>query len=448
MKFVRSVLAGVIPGVALVYGLPVAAETLEEKLETLDQQVKVLERRLELSTDEATAKAKQNAVVSAGDKGFSIKSADGDYELRLRGYVQSDTRNFLDDDAHALSNTFLVRRARPSFEGTVAKSFDFRIVPDFAGSSVSLIDAYAEVKYWPAATVRVGRFKPALSLLRLQSDTQLTFAERAPVTALTPDRDAGVQVEGGLVGGAVNYALGVFNGAADGASNSGDSADQKDVVARIFLQPWANDPGLLQGLGFGIAGSRGRQTGTSDVGVVYRSTGQQTIFAYNGTGASAVSADGTHTRVVPQFHYYYNNIGIVGEYARSSQDVKSGTSSATLAHKGWDLELNWVVTGEDASYKGIKPKSVFVPGGEGAGAVELGLRVGALDIDDDAFAVYADPAKSVTQARVAGAGVNWYLNSNVRLTLNYERTRFTGGAAGGADKADEKLLLGRLQLAY
>lgn len=59
----------------------------------------------------------------------------------------------------------------------------------------------------------------------------------------------------------------------------------------------------------------------------------------------------------------------------------------------------------------------------------------------------ADPAKSAGRARSWGAGVNWHLNRSVKLALDYERTKFKGGAAGG-DRESEGAVLSRLQLAF
>src|SRR3569832_105918 len=386
MHSVRLLLITLVPGVLLAHSATASAETAEERLESLDQKVKVLERRLEIADDEA----KQTSVASASDKGLAITSGNGEFEMRLRGNLQIDSRNFLDDEGSRLTDTFLVRKARPIFEGTFAKYFDYRMMPDLAGSAMTLVDAYVDIRYLPAATVRVGKFKPPVSLFRLQSDSDAVFLERAPVGSLTPDRDIGVQIGGNVLDGPVNYAIGVFNGLADNASSVTDATDRKDVAARVFLQPWYNHPGVLQGLG----------------------------------------------------------VGVLAEYVQSSQDVKLNTSTAKLTHKGRNVEVKWVVTGEDASYKSVKPASHFVPGKEGWGAFELGLRYGQLDIDDDAFTAYADPAVSVTQASTTGLVANWYHKHNARVSLDYEQTSFDGGAADGGNRPTEKIVIGRLQLAY
>ena len=107
-----------------------------------------------------------------------------------------------------------------------------------------------------------------------------------------------------------------------------------------------------------------------------------------------------------------------------------------------------MLTGEDASYRGVvKPSAPFSPGG-GWGAFELVGRYGELEIDDGAFPLFADPAVSARRAKAWTLGVNWYLTSNLKLVVNYLDTQFEGGAATGADREDEKAVFSRLQVAF
>jgi phosphate-selective porin OprO and OprP len=71
-----------------------------------------------------------------------------------------------------------------------------------------------------------------------------------------------------------------------------------------------------------------------------------------------------------------------------------------------------------------------------------------LDVDNDIFTLsYADPARSATRARTWGVGVNWHLNKNFRLNLNYEDTDFKGGTTPLLVNG-EKVVLTRAQLSF
>jgi phosphate-selective porin OprO/OprP len=137
------------------------------------------------------------------------------------------------------------------------------------------------------------------------------------------------------------------------------------------------------------------------------------------------------------------------EYIRSSQEVAIGGDRATIDNSAWQLTGSWVLTGEDAGYKGLaRPAHPFAPGEDGWGAFELVARVGALDVDDDAFPLYADPALAATRARTWSLGLNWYLTANLKLVFDHTHTTFDGGAAAGADRPDEETFFSRVQLAF
>lgn len=439
----------------VVSGGPVYAENaaVDERLEALDQKVKVLERKLELAQETEAAKGKEAAVVSAGKDGFFLKSADGSYQLKVGGYIQTDGRFFLDDKDDKFKDSFLLRRVRLNIEGTLARDFDFRLLPDFGEGKTVLQDAYVGYKYTPELRLRTGKFKEPFGLERLQSGTDTLFVERALPTNLGPNRDIGLQLFGDLFDRTVSYAIGIFNGVSDGGSSDGDNNDQKDIVGRIFVQPFKKgEIGLLEGLGIGVAASRGDRDGSISGTTItsylpsYKTPGQQTFFSYRSsstapTTANTVLADGNNKRFSPQAYYYWHSLGLLGEYISSSQDVKIGSSEEEIKNDAWEATASYVLTGENASYKGVKPKGAY-------GAVEIVGRVSELDIDDDAFPTFADPAKSAKSAKSKGIGFNWYVNRNIRVSADYEVTKFDGGASGGKDRDDEKVILSRVQAVF
>jgi phosphate-selective porin OprO/OprP len=255
-----------------------------------------------------------------------------------------------------------------------------------------------------------------------------------------------VQLQGELAKGTVTYAIGAYNGTADGRdAPTTDADDNLEWAGRVFFEPWKNDANALSGLGFGLGASAGTKEGTGNNFLPrYRTPGQQTFFAYR----SAVAADGRHARVSPHAYYYRNRFGVLGEWIRSSQEVTVGGARDTLDHEAWQLTASWVLTGEDAGFRGVvKPNRPYAIDGEGWGAFELVGRYGELDVDDDAFPLFADPSAAASRARSWGLGLNWYLNANLKLAFNHVQTDFDGGVAG-ADRDDEEILFSRLQVAF
>jgi phosphate-selective porin len=90
-----------------------------------------------------------------------------------------------------------------------------------------------------------------------------------------------------------------------------------------------------------------------------------------------------------------------------------------------------------------------VPSARKWGALQLVARLDRFDVDGATFTLgFADASRSVRQARAWGVGLNWIWNSNLKYVLDYEQTRFEGGAPAGGDRPTEKSVQARLQLSY
>jgi len=329
----------------------------------------------------------------------------------------------------------------------VAQHFDFYLNPDFGGGTTVLQDAYVDVRYTPKLRFRFGKIKTPFGIERLQSGASLLFVERALPNNLVPNRDIGLQVHGELAGGAVAYQAAVLNGVADGGSADTDTNDAKDVAGRLFLTPWkTKHTSPLRNFGFGLAATQGTAAGVLRG---YSSVSQVSVFSY----AATVTANGDRTRLSPQAALFIGPVGVLGEYVRATHEVRKTETGkpnvdAELTSSAWSVTGSWLVTGEDATYASPKPKSFFVPSAGTWGALQLVARYNVLTLDDATFPTFADPTRSVREAAAWGVGVNWIWNNNVKYVLDYEQTRFKGGAADGADRADEKSVETRLHLSF
>jgi phosphate-selective porin OprO/OprP len=454
--------------------------------QSLDQRVRVLERQLEIQKEDADAKAKDAATVSAGSDGFAIKSANGDYSLELHALVQADGRFYLEGQNGGTDDQFLLRRVEPTLTGNLTKYVGFTITPEFGSSSATtptggtttsptsnLLDYFIELRFDSAATLKLGRFKEPVGLENLQATQNILFIERGLAIDLEPNRDIGAQLQGKVLSNTLSYQFGIFNGAADGGdAPQGNYDNHFDLAARIFAEPFKNSPGLFQGLGFGVGGTRGTAqeglaaTGSPSTGSPalateliassggnYVSPGQLKIFTYSANTYAA----GLRTHFSPQAYWYHNSFGILTEYVTSTQTVNAGIGTATtrLTNSAYQVAASYVLTGDDASYAGVKPRHPFRIGGDGWGAFEIGARFSGLNIDPDAFTAdggkLATASTSVVEgAREYGAAVNWYLNNNTKLSLNYEDTHFrdVAGAAASTNRPDERALFLQAQIYY
>ena len=101
----------------------------------------------------------------SGQQGYSLRSSDGNFQIRFRGYIQSDGRFVGDSDTTSGPSTFVMRRVRPVIEATAFKIFDFKLMPDFGGGTTVLQDAYADAKFATWFRVRAGKYKAPFGLV-------------------------------------------------------------------------------------------------------------------------------------------------------------------------------------------------------------------------------------------------------------------------------------------
>lgn len=498
-------------------------EELRALVQALDQKVRVLDRKNEVAEEATIAKKKEAPVVKASENGFSIESADGKNSIKLGGLIQYDYRSFdsgandvrnrsdqragnLDAQGfHDANDTWLARRLRPNIQGTLFGKYDYRFQEEFAGGNASVVDAYIDGRFDPPFKVRVGKYKPFVGLERLQAASDIKFIERSYVSNnILPNRDQGISVYGDVLNSKLSYAFGINNGVVDGgnASAASEFDGDKEFTARLFATPFKDEISALSGLGFGIAATYTDATAEKNLNFTdtsaadgtrnglpsYVTNSQQTFFRYS---ANTI-ADGKRLRIAPQAYYFNGAFGLLAEYANVSQgaSLASGGSPAaggsgsnsiitpgthkTINNNAWQLAATYLITGEDASFKSIKPKTNFDVNNGGWGAWELALRYSELNVDEDVFKsasgafanqtnatlldAFADPTLSAKKASSWTAGVNWYLNSNAKIVLNYEQTSFQGGAGTGAtfttsglaikDRPDERALLARFQVAF
>lgn len=305
----------------------------------------------------STASAQTAPAVTAGwQDGFVIQSADGDNRLQIGLVAQTDGR-FSVDDPRPIVNTFTIRKLRPTFSGRVSKYFDYKVMPDFGSGQTVVLDAYFDIRFSPKFRVRIGKDKTPVGYELLQGDAFLLFPERALASSLVPNRDIGVQVQGDL-SPRFYYASGVFNGIPDGTNGTTevDANSDKDLAARVVIQPFrkSGSTSALNGLGFQVGGTVGVQSGALPA---FRTSVGQTYFSY----AAGAAAAGDRKRVTPAVFYYYKSLGVFGEWMQSTQEVARLGVAREISNHAWEVTGSYVLTGEAASDRGVKPRRASIP---------------------------------------------------------------------------------------
>ncbi len=439
--------------VGLLFSISLAGtSTRGDELSDIRGQIAALQQRLDalesVKNQVRTPTVSTSATASVDRKGLILKD-EGNFSFRIRPRIQIDGLWFADEESG--SNEFLLRRVRPLFQGE-AGPLSWRFMPELAGT-VRILDAWGDLNLNDKTYLRVGKFKQVVGYERLQSFSQLLFMERGLPSALTPVRDIGLELHRSFAAKAIDLTLGITNGALDESdlvSNTNLDSSDFDIGARIAFSPWIqSDRTPLKGLTFGFAATSGQENtvindSDRDRRINYRSSGRNTFFRYQ----NGVVLDGERIRVNPFLSWYHGPVSLLTEWVRSSYELSYEGITETVGAQAWTVQAGWVITGEAASYNGVRPKHPL-GSDSGLGAIEIGLRLHELAVDDEAFISHSGTvfarSNATQKATGYGAAFNWYLTDNLRLSANYEITDFSGM---GADRRTENALLTRMQIDF
>ena len=402
-------------------------------------------------------------------------------------------------------DSIFLRQARIILEGYVFNDIYFKLMPDFAQTSTTsnlIPDAFVDFAYQPKASLLVGKYKPSIGLERLQGDANTVFLERAFPTNLAPNRDMGLQLHGAFAmpgyktekapgpidsKNAFTYQVGITNGTGDSGNiamngalpnSSTQFANNKEFDGRIFAQPFQHSGyDWLEGFGLGLSGSFSNPDHLALVAqrtplgqsqfIDYTSMNGQTAGINGGaTTPRTITSNGNSNRIYPQAFWYAGSFGLMGEYVASTQTLNasggansgSKVNNITQTNTASQVQLSYVVTGEDNQFEGVKPIRNFDPAKGTWGALQLAARWSQLSVGNDTFKLLS-PIKTASQATEFTVGANWFLNKYSLIRFDYENVWFTGGAGTQtgtannptyhiANRPSEQVLSTRFQLAF
>ena len=401
-----------------------------------DRLLEILEQKGFLTKEEVRSvkeilvKEEANDVEVVYEEGVHIRTKDKSFDTRIGGVIQSDLLMF--DSHYPEDNDFDIRRARLFIKGRLFKYFEYKFEAELQGSSSDrLVDAYINFDYFPFLQLQMGQFKEPFSLENLISDKYLPFNERSMAYYLTPARDIGFMIHGNLLQDSINYGIGIFNG--DGRdANRRDQKDDKEITGRLVAKPFnLFGPSFLKGLQIGGSYSYARLD-TSDLSLSIRTPARTRFFTVKSMAKYHIIQEvDNRERFGFELAYTYGPFILMGEYIASdfSEVLLSNQEQFDFDLKGWYVGLLFMLTGEKPEVKGgvlqkIKPINCFNIDERRWGAWGVGLRYQQFEAGQIVYAKLLQEGNSVRRANSFTVSLNWYLNSMVRFTLNYSRTRF------------------------
>lgn len=422
----------------------------------------------ELDAQRQAAEASRRAQASSSDDplamkaswkhGLSLSNKAGDFKVHIGGRTQFDTAWFgvpqdVQNDptiANRWGDGVDFRRVRLKVDGTMYDFIDWAAQVDF----VNAVRAGGVNENVPAATdlwwtftkmpvvgnIRVGNQKEPIGFEHLVSSRFLPFMERSFNqdafnggfnNGFTP----GVSAFDSALDEQMTWAIGVYKPTNNGfifSTNTGDYA----TTGRLTFLPWYEDHGKeLLHLGFSA-----RQASTFNDSMRFRTRGPVR------SGTSAVWALAADTGNISGDNQQWLNTELVAvngswtfqaEYLTSwvqSASSPTGVPVGTAFFHGGYAQVFYYLTGEhdeysrkSAVFERVVPKQNAQPG-RGlwpmcGGAWQVGVRYNYLDLNDDA--IRGGVLHDMT------AGLNWFLNPNMKLQWNYSATHRESGSGTG-----------------
>ena len=429
---------------------PTELRELREQIEALTLRLKQLEERYEtdkkMANEEKRIEEEQSVKepqVTLDGKGFRVRSADEDFELRIRLRLAQDFAWF--DQDNELKNQFGneqdgtdFRFARIRLQGRLWEDFRFLGEFDFAGQNggdtPKFRDMYIQYNGIPYIgenefDLRFGHFKEPFSLDELNAVTSLQFLENPLLDVFVPSRNAGLQLSDAILGESkaerMTWAVGVFKETDDIPSSDDSDEDQGyQLTGRITGLPIYADGGRKL-LHLGAEYSHRNRDGDFQR---YRPRPETRLsnFRYVDTGNIAVDEIDL---LGLELAGVYGPFSLQSEYVRSDLNAVSGED---LCFDGYYVQIAYLLTGEHRSYRHDSgrfdspvPKHPFHLSSEkwDWGAWEIASRYGAVDLNDGNI----DGGKHTSLT----LGLNWYLNTNLRVSANYIHNDIDNNAYDG-----------------
>lgn len=386
-------------------GLAVSGPAIAQTTEDLQKQIDALQQQM---NEMKAAKQKDSGsdIKVKWEPAPKISSADGRFEMNLRGRMHIDA-NWLKDDHDFMDvDATQFRTVRLGIEGKAWNNVEYKFEADFAGNEIDLKDAYIGYDAG-VADILVGHFKTQNSLEEQTSSRYTTFMERASITdAFEISRQIGVGAEFG--GDNWTAAIGVFKGSSDGGaeSNQGEA-----ISARVtYAVPVADDALIHLGASY-----RYRSAGADEDNFRYRQRPHQHL-ASRFVGTPRVGDKDELFGV--ELAGVYGPFSMQGEYMvlKSKREI-SAPNLQNPKFDGWYIDASYFITGESRAYKGGKFNRVKVanPVFEGGmGAWQVAARYDVINLNDEN--IFGGEQKTWI------VGVNWHLNDYSRIMLNYSQS--------------------------
>ena len=344
-------------------------------------------------------------------------------KIKVSGYIQAQWESYGADleKSNGYNNTFYIRRARIKFTYEALDGVKFVLQPDFSTGNLALKDAYAVVnipklKNWTLWAGQMNR--PNYEVEYSSSSREVLERSRYTTTIYPGEREIGAKLEYNGTKIPLLFQIMVMNGNFTG-TQAKDVDSKKDVMARLVYSI------KLPGAGLGIdVGANGYYGGNLAKTNKYVKNSDGTLDSLNNVwkyldkhwigGEIRIYAD------------VLGGMSVKAEYVAGINSTASTiASTSTMAQMKLNPNLYNNFTGYYIYFvKNIGAKNQFVA---------------RYDYYDPNTKLSGDAAGSSIYYKTWTLAWQYYLNDNIRITLNYLMPKNETNASNPSDKKDNTL---------
>lgn len=357
-----------------------------------------------------------------------FESLNEDYKLWFDFRINIDGAAFWGENKNydPIGNGARVRRGRAAIKTYVTKEWYGELDLNFADGKVELKDAIIRYEGFANTELQVGNFKENFSLSRNTSSRYQQFMERPmSAQALAPSRSLGINAKYQknwiyASGGIFFQQVGEGQDADYVDDNNKDFGRNQGMsyTGKLTFQPLYNHKDIALHIGTGLS----YRTPKTDVdpakfGASRFSTRNSTSInrkKYLDTGLiQEVDYDLIYTF---ELAGSYKGLRVETAFLQNDTHIKSSAPETvdkrTKNFKGHYFQASYLLFGGKQTYDYWGGKFSQVERGQKWGDLELALRYDYLDLNSKD--IYGGSGETY------GIGLNYYVNNNVKLMLNYQ----------------------------
>ncbi|NOR26978.1 MAG: porin [Lutibacter sp.] len=388
------------------------------------QEIKKTDIRVNQYGQEVTAVP---LITEAWDGFIKWFSEDGNYKMWMDNRVQLDGFIFSDDALNELGNGITIRRMRFAIKAEFWGNWYGEIDLDFESSGTEIKDAYlkytTDSKKW---NLKAGHFKEGYGMETTTTSRYLTFMERSFASELDPSRHLGFQTN--IFANKFLFIGGIhFNTVGDAEeveftkdANKDDGVDEGySLTGRAVWAPINDSEKLLH---LGIATTY-RTPKTDWEGGAYRISTRSHSAVNRKKFIDTDDISGVDNVFGYTFELAgkYKGIMFQGEYKEHNVNMIEGIDAS---FKAYYAQAAILLKGGHHNYNTAEGEFTRITPGSDKGDLEFALRYDFIDLNDFNADIYGGSAEGYT------AGLNYYVNPNIKFVANYtyhNHDRFANG---------------------